>query len=570
MSEPGISVKEFRQILREGVQRACKDNGWNYDNQTERGYAFQFWAAQVIADLEQTFDTDPGDAMILAQDLKADLVFEDTNANHLLICQCKHMSQSGSVDESEVNDFFHRHRLFMDRDWVRQHGSAGAATALLDYSERIDSGWSVSYYFLSNGTASERTKELERKGNDEYSAIGLPIQCRLLDFGPLKEYCVQSRTLEQSVPSVIELDLPQGRFFEKQSPHKTIVAVIKGNALAGLAKRYRQSLYAWNIRGYLGNRGINQAISRTATEHPDSFFYFNNGVSAICTDYSLNGNHVRAKNLQVINGAQTISSLANQAENVDIEVLFRLTKTESVKTEKGFNQQIILYNNSQNLVKVSDFRSNDEIQLFLEQELANRKAKGPLPKLRYVRKRAVGRRGIGNAIKLEEMAKIRYSFLFEPTLVHAAPKSLWSLSDSGGVYERAFGVDGKIETAWSQRTLDDALLAIAFYLEIDKAAKELGKQDPELRFLRRLRFHAVALAGEFARRRFEPDEARSLVTSKPKFVEAWTSFWPMAKGVLIDVFSSAEDEGTSMFAFVRSSERWQQMTKRLRRHLAAL
>ena len=97
----------------------------------------------------------------------------------------------------------------------------------------------------------------------------------------------------------------------------------------------------------------------------------------------------------------------------------------------------------------------------------------------------------------------------------------------------------------------------------------MGKQDPELRFLRRLRFHGVALAGEFTRRRFEPDEARELVTIKPKFDEAWELFWSVTKGVLIDVFSIAEDEETSMFAFVRSSDRWQQMTKRLRRHLAA-
>jgi len=291
-------------------------------------------------------------------------------------------------------------------------------------------------------------------------------------------------------------------------------------------------------------------------------------VSAICTDFSLEKNHLKAKSLQVINGAQTISSLANQPSNPEIEILFRLTKTQSVKTEKGFNQQIILYNNSQNLVKVSDFRSNDEIQLFLEREIDGRKPKGPLPKLRYVRKRGVGRRGAGQAIKLEDMAKIRYSFLYEPTLIHSAPKSLWSLSDSGGVYEMAFGVDGQVASAWARETLDEALVAVAFYLRIADATKRVGDGDPEMRFLRRLRFHGVALAGEFVRRRYEPPQARELLGSESKFDEAWNTFWPVVRSVLIDVFTGAEEGGASMFGFVRSSERWQQMIRRLRRHLA--
>ena len=66
-----------------------------------------------------------------------------------------------------------------------------------------------------------------------------------------------------------------------------------------------------------------------------------------------------------------------------------------------------------------------------------------------------GKRGKGTSIKLEEFAKIRYSFLYEPTLVHSAPKSLWSLGEAGGVYEKAFGVNGKLEVKWATETLEE-------------------------------------------------------------------------------------------------------------------
>jgi hypothetical protein len=51
-------------------------------------------------------------------------------------------------------------------------------------------------------------------------------------------------------------------------------------------------------------------------------------------------------------------------------VLLRITEGESVKTEKGFNADVIRFNNTQNIIKSSDFRSNDPIQLWLEKRSA--------------------------------------------------------------------------------------------------------------------------------------------------------------------------------------------------------
>ena len=125
------------------------------------------------------------------------------------------------------------------------------------------------------------------------------------------------------------------------------------------------------------------------------------------------GNRLIAENFQIINGAQTVTSLSRVEPSSDVEVLFRLTKTLDVKTEKGINEKIIRFNNSQNAIKLSDFRSNDLIQVFLERNLISKRTQGPLPKLSYVRKRGSARRGrdTGASVRLEELAKIRYAFL---------------------------------------------------------------------------------------------------------------------------------------------------------------
>jgi hypothetical protein len=310
-------------------------------------------------------------------------------------------------------------------------------------------------------------------------------------------------------------------------------------------------------------------ISKTARDRPESFFYFNNGVSAICTDFDIDvSNKLIAKNFQVINGAQTITTLHRTPANPEIEVLFRLTVTGSVRTEKGFTRDIIQYNNSQNVIKVSDFRSNDEIQLWLEKRFDELRPRGPLPPLHYVRKRSVGRKGSGQGLRLEDLAKVRYSFLYEPTMVHASPRALWSPKEEGGVYEKTFGVEGEIQPLWSESIFDELLLAISFYLKLEEKSRELSKISPDLKFLRRLRFHALSLAGIYYREIIGEDNALTLIKDRSEFEKRWEVFWSKASTVLEDSFSRLEQENATMFAFIRSEERWQHMAKSFKRRLA--
>ncbi|HVY28187.1 MAG TPA: AIPR family protein [Polyangiaceae bacterium] len=96
---------------------------------------------------------------------------------------------------------------------------------------------------------------------------------------------------------------------------------------------------------------------------------------------------VVAQGFQIINGAQTLGTLARSDPKGDLEVLFRLTKGLDVKSEKGFNRDIIQFNNTQNVIKVSDFRANDPIQARLAAEFERYASKPHIPRIRYVPKR---------------------------------------------------------------------------------------------------------------------------------------------------------------------------------------
>jgi hypothetical protein len=140
--------------------------------------------------------------------------------------------------------------------------------------------------------------------------------------------------------------------------------------------------------------------------------------------------------------------------------------------------------------------------------------------------------------------------------------------DDGGVYEVAFGLAGVMHDAWGQDSLNETLLAIAYHLRISEESKLLAKKETDLRFLNRLRFHTLALAGT-RNQTLTPNDIASQLASQSQFDLSFDEIWPIARSVIINVVVQAESEGSTMFALVRSAERWKQMQRTFKLQIAA-
>jgi len=262
-----------------------------------------------------------------------------------------------------------------------------------------------------------------------------------------------------------------------------------------------------------------------------------------------------------------VGSIARSPFNRELEILFRVTMAESVKTDKGFNQDIIKSNNSQNTIKLSDFRANDHIQKWLENRFKTQKPTKVLPNIRYSRKRSYKRQRGTISIKLEELAKIRFSFFYEPTKCLSQPKALWTLYEEGGVYEKSFGINGEIVSEWSEGDFQDILLGIGIYTKYVNIVKNMGKSNPEIKYLNRLKWHAVSLCGIYIRTAHKDINSKNLIKNENLFNSFWKDYWDLAFDAMDDVFGDAMEENTSLFAFVRSTEKWNKMKKKFQRKI---
>jgi AIPR protein len=554
-SNVGMSVDVFRQNLRNEVEEICKDTGKSYDKEADRGYAFELWVAGFLI-RENDLEIEPESCAFQSNDLKIDIAFDDEESKIIVLAQTKFASlnQNPALSEDEVAAFFDRHDIFLNKQsWVRQHSSDELHDLISDYPDRITNDWTATYLFVSTGKASDRVKNLVA-AKQKYVKVTFPnVNFILWDFYDLKEEYIRAQSIEAAISESVDIQFPEESIVIKNEPHQTILSVVKGTTLAALYRKERERLFAYNIRTFLGKR-VNKTIIDTAINHPEDFYYFNNGVSAICTRINDLGNRrFRFDNFQIINGAQTVGSLAQISSlSPKCEVILRVTQGASVKTEKGFNADIILYNNTQNVVRASDFRSNDGIQLWLEDKFAKTKARGGLTEpIRYVRKRSYKRVRGGVALKFEDLAKIRFAYFYEPTQCVADPRSLWTPKEDGGVYEKAFGIDGELKAHWSDAEFAETVFAVvAFNAIVERISAQIRADKPKFFFLKRMRYWALALVPIQIEKRGHSIE--ELLSSKQKFENWFAGFWRDIVRDLIHAFQSAQEAKISNFALARN------------------
>lgn len=152
-----------------------------------------------------------------------------------------------------------------------------------------------------------------------------------------------------------------------------IVVSLKGEEIVGIAQEYGDKLYVANVRDFLGvrssTRNINRQIEKTAKENPSNFWVFNNGITLITRKYETAGKAITCHGLAVINGAQTIGSLAESMPNENISKISVPARIVSAGSDTVISD-IIRYNNTQNPIKAWELRVNDPVQDRIKRELA--------------------------------------------------------------------------------------------------------------------------------------------------------------------------------------------------------
>ncbi|HQC45887.1 MAG TPA: AIPR family protein [Myxococcota bacterium] len=310
-------------------------------------------------------DLDLSPYILHGDDLGVDGLLTDANNKRVVIIQCT--TQAKDL-EKKLGDFAKVVDRINNPDLVRRSGEK-LQELVAGLPDNLGDEYSVELRFVLSHplNPASRLPLAVESYNNGYDAAGQKITLELYGSAELLrlEEEFTSATTGAPIGQVcFSLQEKKTLRWSDDAPRETLVALIKGNELADLYDQYGNKLFAHNIRLPLITKNVNPEIRRTAEEEPENFFYFNNGVSAVCKKFELSGTKVTATGFQIINGAQTVDSLRKalrRNRNEKIYVLFRLTASESYGKDKNFTENVIRFNNTQNPVKDYDFFSNDPI-----------------------------------------------------------------------------------------------------------------------------------------------------------------------------------------------------------------
>ena len=157
--------------------------------------------------------------------------------------------------------------------------------------------------------------------------------------------------------------------------YESYLAIVPGEFLAAIYKKYGSELLESNVRSFLKfNGGVNKGIRDTILNERERFFTYNNGISttakSICVDsLSETGLITSFTNLQIINGGQTTATLAATSikNNVDLSGIYVQMKLTILKEEDpDLIRNIARFANSQNQVKMADLNSSHPFYVRIE------------------------------------------------------------------------------------------------------------------------------------------------------------------------------------------------------------
>lgn len=169
---------------------------------------------------------------------------------------------------------------------------------------------------------------------------------------------------------------------EISEPYGAIYGTISARVVYDWWRKYKYALFEKNIRSVLGDSSsVNAGIVSTIEKNPENFWYYNNGITATYEEVEESISNAGSsrkigifgfKKLNIINGAQTVSSIGSVFENITdenkdkVRVMIRFINAK----DPNFLGEVTKYNNTQNRVTGRDFTTQRAEQQKIQKEIS--------------------------------------------------------------------------------------------------------------------------------------------------------------------------------------------------------
>jgi hypothetical protein len=300
-----------------------------------------------------------------AHDKQIDAIVIDDEKSLVRIIQGK-FTRGEQINAEPLREVLAAWMQLKDLARLQNVGNAKLQRKLSELAAALDEGYEVSFELITTSGLTEAAQadlETFQKQLTEMSEKDtFDASIHVVDNEELRrrhEYAIESDN-----PSInYKLNLAGSKFmFNEIAGTPVLVAALPLKECIKLPGIKDGTLFQKNVRQSLGNSNVvNKGIRGTITgDKRADFFFFHNGITALCNKMDLDGGVVSLHGLSVVNGCQSLNTILSCSETVrkvdDAFVLFRVYEIP----QRDRAEKISINTNSQSAVKARDLRSNDK------------------------------------------------------------------------------------------------------------------------------------------------------------------------------------------------------------------
>lgn len=306
-----------------------------------------------------------------ADDKQIDAIVIDDDKLTIFILQGKFIG-SEQVDAEPLREVLSSWMQLRDLVRLQEVGNAKLKRKLSEVSRALEDEYEIAFELITTGKLTSSAnldlatfqKELAELSEKDDIICTLSV----IDRDELRRR--YDLALERENPSINHtIDLHESKHMSVVVAGTQIVlAVIPLKECIKIPGIKDGTLFQKNVRQSLGlNNTVNKGIRGTiySDKHRD-FFFFHNGITAICNKLEMHDHKMTLHGFSVVNGCQSLNTIISCSERVkeidDTCVLFRFYEIP----QRDRADRISINTNSQSAVKPRDLRSNDKRVLNLK------------------------------------------------------------------------------------------------------------------------------------------------------------------------------------------------------------
>lgn len=296
-----------------------------------------------------------------AGDKQIDAIYVDDSASTVYIIQGKFIG-SEQVDAEPLREVLSSWVRIKNLVTLQEDANNKLKQKLIDLSDALQEDYDISFELITTSKLTPSAQADLSSFQDEISnSDELSASIQVVDADELiRRYDMALDKNNPVINHVVAL-LPD-KFLKLQlGDTKVLIAALSLKECLKFPGIKDGTLFNKNVRKSLGlkNNVVNKGIQETINKSPDEFFFFHNGITAICTDMELIENKLKMQGLSIVNGCQSLNTILSCSEKVKAQdnsyIMFRVYE---ISMENRIDK-ISISTNSQSAVKPRDLRSND-------------------------------------------------------------------------------------------------------------------------------------------------------------------------------------------------------------------